>query len=66
MSNQFDVGRRMQICKIELAMGFTIGFDAEKIGNNTHLLVIMRVRLLQKIGLHNLMNLRTTSAQIPT
>ena len=37
-------------------MGVTIGYDAEKIGKNTHLLVIMRVRLSQKIGLLNLTN----------
>ena len=37
-------------------MGVTIGCDAAKIGNNAHLLVIICVRLLQKIGLINLMN----------
>ena len=34
----------------------TVGGDAAKICKNTRLLVIMRVRLLQKIGLHNLTN----------
>ena len=33
-----------------------IGVDAAKSGNNTNLLVIMRVRLLHKIGLLNLKN----------
>ena len=37
-------------------MGVTIGDDAAKIGKNNHLLAIMRVRLLQKIGLHILTN----------
>ena len=36
--------------KIGLAMGVTIGGDAAKSGENTHLLVIMGVRLSQKIG----------------
>ena len=31
-------------------MGVTIGGDYSKIGKNTHLLVIMRMRLSQKIG----------------
>ena len=39
-----------------LAMGVTIGCDAAKIGNNAHLLVIICVRLLQKIGLLDLKN----------
>ena len=42
-----------KISKIEPAMGVTIGGDAVKIGKNTHLLVMLRVRLLHKIGLHN-------------
>ena len=42
--------------KNRLAMGVTIGGDAAKIGNNTHLLVVMHVRLLQKIGLLDLKN----------
>ena len=46
--------------KIGLAMGVKIGSDAEKSGNITHLLVIMNMRLFQKIGLLNLMN-RTLS-----
>ena len=37
--------------QIGLAMGVTIGCDAAKSVKNTHLLVIMRVRLLQKSGL---------------
>ena len=37
-------------------MGVTIGVDADKSGKNTHLLVVMRVRLFQKIGLLNLTN----------
>ena len=39
-----------------IAMGVTIGGDAEKSGRNTHLLGIMCVRLLQKIGLLDLTN----------
>ena len=42
--------------KIGIAMGATIGDADAKRGKNTHLLVIMRVRISQKIGLHNLMN----------
>ena len=41
---------------IGLAMGLTIGIDADKRDNNTHLLVIMRVKLSQKIGLLDLNN----------
>ena len=37
-------------------MGVKIGGDAAKIGKNTHLLVVMRVRLLQNIGLLDLTN----------
>ena len=37
-------------------MGVIIGVDAAKSGNNTHLLVVVRVSLLQKIGLTNLTN----------
>ena len=37
-------------------MGVTIEGDAEKSGNNTHLVVIMHVTLLRKIGLLNLKN----------
>ena len=36
---------------IGLEFGMTIGDDATKNGKNTHLLVIVRVGLLQKIGL---------------
>ena len=42
--------------KILLAMGVKIEGNAAKSGKNTHLLVIMRVRLSQKIGLIELMN----------
>ena len=45
-------------------MGVIIGGDAEKSGKNTHLLVIMPVRLSQKIGLLELTNIPATSAQI--
>ena len=38
-------------------MGLTIRSDAAKNGKNTNLLVVMRVRLSQKIGLINLSNL---------
>ena len=37
-------------------MRVTIGGDAAKSGKNTHLLVVMRVRLSQKIGLLDLTN----------
>ena len=37
-------------------MGVTIGGDADKSVNNTNLLVIMRMKLLRKIGLLDLMN----------
>ena len=42
--------------KIGLEMGVKIGGDAEKSGNNTHLLVIVCVSLLQKIDLLDLTN----------
>ena len=42
--------------KIGLAMGVKIGDGAAKSGNNAYLLVIMCVRLLQKIGLLDLTN----------
>ena len=42
--------------KIGIAMGMKIGDYAAKSGKNTHLLVIINARLLQKIGLRNLMN----------
>ena len=38
------------------AMGVTIWGDAAKSGKNTHLLVVMCVRLSQKIGLLDLTN----------
>ena len=37
-------------------MGVKIGDDASKSGKNTHLLVVMRVRLSQKTGLLDLTN----------
>ena len=37
-------------------MGVKIGDDSAKSGKNTHLVVIMRMRLSQKIGLQNLTN----------
>ena len=39
-----------------IAMGVTIGSDAAKSGKITNLLVVMCVRLLQKIGLLDLTN----------
>ena len=39
-----------------LAMGVTIGGDAEKSGRNTNLLIMMHTRLSEKISLHNLTN----------
>ena len=42
--------------KIGLATGAKIGGDDAKSGNNTYLLVVMRVRLLQNIGVIVLMN----------
>ena len=56
MSNLFGVGRGPQIYKIGISMGVTIGGDAEIFCKNAHLLVIMRMRLLQKIGLIDLTN----------
>ena len=37
-------------------MGVTIGCDAAKSGKNTHLLVVIRMRIFQKIGLLDLTN----------
>ena len=37
-------------------MGVTIGGDDAKSGKNTHLLVVIHVRLLQKIGMTDLTN----------
>ena len=51
MLNIFSVGMGPQIFKTVLAMGVTIGGDAAKSGKNTILLVIMHVRLSQKISL---------------
>ena len=57
MYNLFGVGIGPQIQKqIYYNMGVKIGGDAEKIGKNTHLLVIMGVRISQKIGLLELTN----------
>ena len=46
----------LQILKNGLAMGVKIGGDTSSSGNNTLLLVIICVRLLQKIGQRNLTN----------
>ena len=43
--------------QIGLEMGVTIGGDDDKSVNNTDLLVVMRVRLSQSIGLLDLTNL---------
>ena len=56
MYNLFGVGRGPQIYKKRTKMGVTIGGDAAKSGKNTHLVVIMHVRLSQKIGLLDLKN----------
>ena len=40
-----------KIAKIGLAMGVTNGGAAAKSGKNINLIVIMRVRLSQKVGL---------------
>ena len=56
MSNIFSVGMGPQIFKTVLAMGVTIGGGAAKSGKNTILLVIMHVRLSQKISLLDLKN----------
>ena len=56
MSNLFGFGRGHESTKNGLAIGTTIGGDAEKSGKNTNLLVIMHVRISQKIGLIDLMN----------
>ena len=56
MSIIFDVGRGKKIHKKWTRNGGNNWGDAAKSGNNTNLLLIMRVRLLQKIGLLDLMN----------
>ena len=56
MSNLFGVGRGLQIYKNGLEIGVTIRGDAAKIGKNTYLLVIMRMRLSQKKFLLDLTN----------
>ena len=56
MSNQFGVGRGPQIYKKWTNNGVAIGGDAAKSSKNTYLVVIMRVRLSQKIGLLDLTN----------
>ena len=50
--------------KIGLAIGVKIGGDAAKNGKNTHLLVIMRSRLLQKICLLDLTNWNRVKKQM--
>ena len=42
--------------KIGLEMGVTLGGDSAMFFKNTHLLVVMRVSLSQKIGLLDLTN----------
>ena len=54
-------GRGPQIYKNGLAMGVTIGVDAGKSVKISHLLVIMRVKLSDKIGLIDLSNLPNTT-----
>ena len=56
MSDIFGVGRGHKSTKIGPAMGVTIGGGAAKIGKNTHLLVVIHVRLSQKIGPLNMTN----------
>ena len=56
VSNWFGVGRVRKSATIGQVMGVTIEGIAAKIGKNTHLLVMMCVRLSQKIGLLNLTN----------
>ena len=56
MYNPFGVGREPQIYKFGLAMEVKIVGGAAKSGKNTHLLVVICVRLFHKIGLLNLTN----------
>ena len=56
VSHIFGVGRGPQIYKIGLETEVTIGGDAAESFKNTHLLVITRMRLLQKIGMFDLKN----------
>ena len=56
MYHQFDVGRGYKLCEDWTINGGGIGGSFAKSGKNTNLLVIIRVRLWHKIGLHNLMN----------
>ena len=56
MSNLFVVGRKGKIYKIFTGDGEKFENDAEKRGKNTRLLVVMRVGILQKIGLLGLTN----------
>ena len=56
MYNLFGVGRGTKIYKNGLEIRVTIGGDAVKTGKNTHLVVVMCVRLLRKIGLLDLTN----------
>ena len=57
MSNIFGVGGGgRKSTKIGLEIRVIIGVDDAKSGKTTHLLVIMRVRLSQKIGLLDLTN----------
>ena len=54
MSNLFGFGRGVQIYKEWTNNGCKKWGDAAKIGKNNHLLVMVRVRLLQKIGIFDL------------
>ena len=56
MYNLFPVRRDQSYTRIGLETGVTIGGDATKSGKNTHLLVVMRMGLSQKIGLIELTN----------
>ena len=56
MSNWVSVEGGPQVFKNGLAMGVAIGGGAAEFFRNTHLLVIIHVRLLQKISLHNVTN----------
>ena len=52
----FMLEERRKSTKIGLEKGVTTGDDTTKSGKKTHLLVIMCLRLLQKIGLLDLKN----------
>ena len=60
VSNLFGFGRGAQIYKNWTSDGGDNWDDAAKSGKNAHLIVIMRVRIPQKIGMIELTNLPTT------